>query len=101
MTLKVIQALEHPFSQPSIVNSLTEREVDVLKLVAQGLTNQDIAEQLFIEERTLGNYISNILGKLHFANRTQAALCHFIVQNELKLEIVRDCFIIKRCMRRF
>ena len=48
--------------------------MEVLRLVAQGLTNQAIAERLVISEGTVGNYVSNILGKLHLANRTQAAL---------------------------
>lgn len=73
-TLKMIQSLKPLFSQNSPGNSLSTREVEVLKLVAQGLTNQDIANQLFIEDRTVGNHISNILGKLQLANRTQAAL---------------------------
>ena len=46
----------------------------MLKLVARGLTNQEIGEQLYISDRTVGTHISNILGKLHLANRTQAAL---------------------------
>jgi NarL family two-component system response regulator LiaR len=46
----------------------------ILKLVAQGLSNQEIAERLVISERTVGNHIGNILSKLHLANRTQAAL---------------------------
>jgi NarL family two-component system response regulator LiaR len=53
---------------------LTEREEEVLKLVAQGLPNQDIADKLFVSERTVRAHVSNILGKLHLANRTQAAL---------------------------
>ena len=53
---------------------LTEREVEVLKLVAKGLSNQEIAEKLVVSERTVGAHVSNILGKLHLANRTQAAL---------------------------
>lgn len=53
---------------------LTVREVAVLKLVARGFSNLDIAESLAINERTVGNHISNILSKLHFSNRTQAAL---------------------------
>lgn len=53
---------------------LTDREVDVLRLVAQGLTNQDIAVALEISDRTVGNHIGSILRKLHLANRTQAAL---------------------------
>jgi NarL family two-component system response regulator LiaR len=48
--------------------------VEVLRLVAQGLPNEDIAERLVISERTVGAHVSNILNKLHLANRTQAAL---------------------------
>ncbi len=50
------------------------REVEVLRLVAQGLTNQEIGERLFISERTVCNYVSSILAKLHLANRVQATL---------------------------
>ena len=53
---------------------LTTREVEILKLVAQGLSNQEIAEKLVISERTVRTHVTNILGKLHLANRTQAAL---------------------------
>ena len=50
------------------------REVEVLRLVAQGRDNQEIADMLFISETTVRTHVSNILGKLHLANRTQAAL---------------------------
>jgi DNA-binding NarL/FixJ family response regulator len=53
---------------------LTEGEIDVLRLVAQGHTIHEIAQTLVISERTVGNQIHNILGKPHLANRTQAAL---------------------------
>ena len=53
---------------------MTERELETLRLVALGLTNQEIAEKLSISERTVGKHVSNILDKLHLANRTQAAL---------------------------
>jgi NarL family two-component system response regulator LiaR len=48
--------------------------VDVLKLVAQGFSNQEIADRLVLSERTVGTHVGNILAKLHLANRTQAAL---------------------------
>ncbi len=53
---------------------LTERERDVLRLVGQGMSNKEIAAALFITERTARTYVSNILGKLGLASRTQAAL---------------------------
>ena len=56
------------------VDPLTAREVEILKLVAQGLPNQEIAEKLVISERTVRTHVTNILSKLHLANRTQAAL---------------------------
>ncbi len=56
------------------VDPLTEREVEVLRLVAQGLSNDDIAGRLVVSERTVRTHVSNILDKLHLANRTQAAL---------------------------
>jgi DNA-binding NarL/FixJ family response regulator len=59
---------------PSGKDPLTDREVEVLQLVARGLTNQDIAKALVISERTVGNHIGSILRKLRLANRTQAAL---------------------------
>jgi NarL family two-component system response regulator LiaR len=53
---------------------LTSRELDVLKLIANGLSNQDIAAQLFISHNTVKGHVSNILSKLHLADRTQAAV---------------------------
>ncbi len=52
---------------------LSQREVDVLRLLAKGASNREIAEQLVLAEGTVKNYVSNILMKLHAANRTQAA----------------------------
>lgn len=57
----------------SPLSEFTTREVDVLKLVGQGLTNREIAEQLNIAENTVKNHLRNILQKLHFDNRVQAA----------------------------
>lgn len=55
-------------------DALTEREIDVLKLIAHGYSNKDIAQTLFISEGTTRSYVTNILNKLHLENRTQAAL---------------------------
>lgn len=71
---KLIQELNRSSRLSPAEEPLTEREVEVLSLVARGLFNQEIAEKLVIGERTVRNHVSNILGKLHLANRTQAAL---------------------------
>jgi DNA-binding NarL/FixJ family response regulator len=56
------------------VEELSEREVEVLKLLARGLTNADIAQRLFLSEGTVRNYVSAILAKLDVTDRTQAAI---------------------------
>ena len=61
--------------------SLTEREKDVLRLLGQGMSNKEIGTELFITERTARTYVSNILGKLGLASRTQAAL--YAVEHKL------------------
>ena len=53
---------------------LTKREMEVLKLIADGLTNRQIADQLFISQNTVKGHVSNIFSKLHLADRTQAAV---------------------------
>jgi DNA-binding NarL/FixJ family response regulator len=60
--------------KPQTVNALTDREREVLVLVAQGLSNQQIADSLVISERTARTHVSHILGKLGVASRTQAAV---------------------------
>ncbi len=74
VALKMIQEFNRPSDLPPTEKPLTEREMQVLKLVAQGYSNQEIADRLMISERTAGTHVSNILSKLHLANRTQAAL---------------------------
>jgi len=71
---KVLNELTRPSEQPPTPDPLTTREVEVLKLVAKGLENPEIAAQLVISEATVRTHVSNILGKLHLASRTQAAL---------------------------
>jgi NarL family two-component system response regulator LiaR len=71
---KLLQELSQPPDKPPTLEPLTEREVEVLKLVAQGRSNQEIAGALVISEATARTHVSNILHKLHLASRTQAAL---------------------------
>jgi DNA-binding NarL/FixJ family response regulator len=63
------------------VETLTERELDVIALLARGASNKEIASDLFITERTARTHVSNILGKLGLASRTQAAL--YAVEHKL------------------
>jgi len=62
------------FPTDELIEPLTDRERDVLRLLGQGMSNKDIGAHLFITERTARTYVSNILGKLGLASRTQAAL---------------------------
>jgi NarL family two-component system response regulator LiaR len=71
---KVLRELTHPSEKQASPDSLTEREMDVLKLLARGLGTQEIAERLVITEATARTHVSNILSKLHVSSRTQAAL---------------------------
>lgn len=71
---KVLQELGRPQPDKPIPDPLTDRETEVLRLVAKGFDNQEIAEKLFIAEVTVRTHISRILSKLHLANRVQATL---------------------------
>jgi NarL family two-component system response regulator LiaR len=71
---KVLHELVHPPSAKPTTDPLTERELEVLRLVAQGGSNREISEQLVVAEWTIRTHVSNILSKLHLASRTQAAL---------------------------
>jgi DNA-binding NarL/FixJ family response regulator len=66
--------LSQPSAQDESVEKLTQAEMDVLVLVAQGADNAEIADQLALSEKTVTNRLSNIYQKLHVNNRTQAAL---------------------------
>ncbi|WP_124058919.1 response regulator [Vaginisenegalia massiliensis] len=71
--------LEHNYqkSQPQLHDDLTTREAEVLQLIAQGYSNQEIADELFITLKTVKTHVSNVLSKLEVADRTQAAIYAF------------------------
>lgn len=68
-------------NERNLMEQLTKRELDVLKEIARGKSNKEIASSLFITEKTVKTHVSNLLGKLELADRTQAAL--FAVKNQL------------------
>ena len=71
---QVLQELNHPAPEPPPPAPLTARESEILKLMAQGVENKDIAQQLFLQDATVRTHVSNILSKLQLANRVQATL---------------------------
>lgn len=76
---------ESPASQPTgPFEELTERELEVLRLVAGGFNNREIAERLVISHKTVKTHVSNILSKLHLEDRTQAAI--FALRHGLALD---------------
>ena len=70
---KLMDELSARPSKPAS-DGLTERELDVLRLIARGLNNRDIARDLVLSEKTVKTHVSNILSKLHLSDRTQAAI---------------------------
>jgi NarL family two-component system response regulator LiaR len=75
IAFKLVHEIRQPSANlPPTEEPLTEREVETLCLIAEGLSNQEIAQKLTISKRTVSKHVSNILQKLHLANRTQAAL---------------------------
>lgn len=74
IALKVLQEMAHPAQDAPPAHGLTEREEEVLRLIAHGKSNREIADELTVAEITVSKHVSNILSKLHLASRTQAAL---------------------------
>lgn len=74
IAMKVIHEINHPKQALYTASPLAPRELDTLRLIARGLSNQEIAAEMVVHERTIAKYVSSILDKLHLANRTQAAL---------------------------
>lgn len=71
---KLLQEIAQPVDLPPAPEALTARELMVLRHIAQGMSNQEIADELIVSEPTVRAHVSHILGKLHLASRTQAAL---------------------------
>lgn len=71
---KLLQEIARPAERQPAPEALTAREMMVLGLIAQGLSNQEIADRISVSEPTVRAHVSRILGKLHLASRTQAAL---------------------------
>ncbi len=71
---KLMQEFSAPRPNEAPVEQLTPREMDVLRLIAKGKSNKEIADTLIVSEKTIKTHVSNILSKLHLADRTQAAI---------------------------
>jgi DNA-binding NarL/FixJ family response regulator len=74
VTTRVLDRLRHADDAPSELAQLTEREREILELIAEGLTNRQIGERLYLAEKTVKNYVSSLLAKLGLERRTQAAV---------------------------
>lgn len=82
-----VKEAEHK-SDEDAFRDLSERELDVLNLVAKGKTNAEIAESLNLSERTVGNYVSTILQKLHLTNRIELAT--YAVEHHLSDRLAKE-----------
>ena len=74
VTARVLERIRRGPEQPDELKSLTEQERRILVLVAEGLTNREIAQRMFLSEKTVKNYVSSLLAKLGMERRTQAAV---------------------------
>jgi two-component system, NarL family, response regulator DevR len=74
VTARVLERIRRGPEQPDELKGLTEQERRILALVAEGLTNREIAQRMFLSEKTIKNYVSSLLAKLGMERRTQAAV---------------------------
>jgi len=74
VTQRVLERIRRGPEQPDELRGLTEQERKILALVAEGLTNREIAQRMFLSEKTVKNYVSSLLAKLGLERRTQAAV---------------------------
>ncbi|EGQ4115178.1 response regulator transcription factor [Staphylococcus pseudintermedius] len=75
------QVMDTVITKPHMLNKLSKRETEVLKEMAKGKTNKEIAETLFVSEKTIKTHVSHILSKLEVTDRTQAAI--YAMENHL------------------
>jgi DNA-binding NarL/FixJ family response regulator len=74
VTARVLERIRRGPQQPDELKDLTDQERRILALVAEGLTNREIAQRMFLAEKTIKNYVSSLLAKLGLERRTQAAV---------------------------
>ena len=74
IAVRVIQEIDHPAHAQYTADPLTPRELECLRLIARGMSNSEIAQEMHVHPRTVAKYVSAILEKLQLASRTQAAL---------------------------
>jgi two-component system response regulator DevR len=74
LTQRVLERVRSGPAQPTELKELTDQERKILALIAEGMTNRQIGERLYLAEKTVKNYVSNILSKLGLERRTQAAV---------------------------
>jgi DNA-binding NarL/FixJ family response regulator len=74
ITTRVLERLRRPPAEDERLASLTDQERKILDLIAEGLTNRQIGERIFLAEKTVKNYVSNLLAKLGMERRTEAAV---------------------------
>ncbi len=74
VTQRVLERIRHPQQEPPELRALTDQERRILALIAEGLTNRQIASRMYLAEKTVKNYVSSLLAKLGLERRTQAAV---------------------------
>jgi two-component system response regulator DevR len=82
VTARVLERLRTPPAEDERLARLSDQERKILDLIAEGLTNRQIAERMFLAEKTVKNYVSNLLSKLGMERRTEAAVFAARLQDE-------------------
>jgi two-component system response regulator DevR len=82
VTARVLERLRKPPEEDERLARLSDQERKILDLIAEGLTNRQIAERMFLAEKTVKNYVSNLLSKLGMERRTEAAVFAARLQDE-------------------